>query len=247
MNPIRFLSRHRMLVLACAALLCTTTWVGAAQELLPPVAARYLVTVLGEEGEKSFTWYLYRRPAEVVAINADSRTMEVWRRGPGAETTLLRIFDTERKIVEYSWGELRVRGIEPSWTALGSVVDPAVVAKLRTLGPEKVLGHAATRRALDASPEPASLVWVDDVGLPARIELGRGKARVRLELAALRDAPAPDWPEVPTREALDLDGYERIDIADFGDKHEDPFVRYVEKLDAEGVAGGYFTHEHSGH
>ncbi len=82
--------------------------------------------------------------------------------------------------------------------------------------------------------------WTEVLDIPARIQRGHGGSRIKFELVAVGPPES-----CPTPSEIQLIDYGRIDIADFGDMEDDPFVRKVMASDgARHTAVGVHVHDH---
>ncbi|MGK2913811.1 MAG: hypothetical protein ACSLE5_05030 [Porticoccaceae bacterium] len=200
----------------------------------PALAARYELRI----GNHTTDWYLTRTAARIETFNVGSRQGEIWERAANGAIDYRRVFFSDRKIVEYSAGELRARGAAPQWTKLASLVDPRVIAGLRQTGEQTLSDRRALMLEGDIDSEPARLWWLPDAQLPARLERGVDARRVQLDLRELHQAPPAGWPRMDDD---GLAGFSVIDAADFGDMESDPFVQKVMAQDgrAHGPSQGH--------
>ncbi len=214
--------------LSALALLLMAAWGLAAEPSAQPVAvsaapalaARYELRI----GTHTTDWYLLRTATRIESFNAGSRQGEIWARAPNGVIDYRRVFVGDRKIIEYSAGELRARGAVPQWEKLFSLVDPAQVTGLRQTGERVVLGQHAQVLEGDLDGVPTRLWWLPEARLPARFERGASDYLLRLELTELHAAAPAQWPQLGDDRLV---GFGRLDAADFGDLEEDPFVRKV--------------------
>lgn len=209
---------------------------GQARAMTPPqpIAARYELRA----GARSIDWFLTRDAARIETYNAGSRQAEVWERTRTGEIEYRRIFLDDRRIVEYTAGELKARRAAPDWSALASVIAPARIAGLRKTGERTVLGRRALVLEGRIEGVPTRLWWLPEAQLPARLERGRGKGLVRFSLRELHAGAPAGWPRM---DEARLSGFGLIDAADFGDMQYDPFVQKV--MQQDGDAHGH-NHAH---
>lgn len=196
----------------------------------PALAARYELRA----GSRSIDWYLTREAARIETYNAVSRRAEVWERLPTGGIEYRRIFLDDRKIVEYTPGELKSRRAEPEWATLASLIAPAKIVGLRKTGERTVLGRRALVLEGKIDGVQTRLWWLPEAQLPARLERGQGKNLVRITLRELHDHAPGNWPLMSEAR---LSGFGLIDAADFGDMEHDPFVQKV--MQQDGHAHGH--------
>lgn len=194
-----------------------------------PLAARYEETrrVSGTD-EKLEDWYFARRKEQVET--ARKNYAEVWQRDERGELTLTRVFQQDRKLIQYTSGELRTQRRMKDWVALNSVIDPRQYAALKQIGTGSILGRNALRYAGEIGEERIELLWLAEEALAAKLtRSGANGSSLTLELKELRAAPDPNW---PLASQTKIDQYAALDGADLGDMEYDPFVKRV--LDADG-------------
>lgn len=187
---------------------------------LPALAARYELRL----GAHTTDWYLTRSATRIETFNAGSRQGEIWERSLTGAVDYRRVFFSDRKIVEYSAGELRARHAAPHWAKLASLVDPEEVARLRRTGASSVFGERALVLEGRIDGVPIRLRWLPEAQVPTRLERGAGEHLISLQLIELHPSAPADWPHL-TDERLAT--FDLIDAADFGDRESDPFVQKV--------------------
>ena len=196
----------------------------------------------GKRGSDKTDWYFLRQANRIETIRPNGGIAEIWIRDERGDLTLKRIFHPDRRVVEYTTGNLRAMGATAPWTALGSIIDPLTLAQqFKRLGTVKIPHGIATIYKDTRKGQSIEIWWLDQVALPARIIHESDGKSFSLTLKSLHAAPPPSWPFV---DDAALASYLVIDAADLGDRHGDPFVRKVEQLDAETHA---FDHAASAH
>lgn len=189
-----------------------------------PLAARYEETrrVNGTD-EKLDDWYFARQKGQVES--ARNNYAEVWQRDERGELTLTRVFQQDRKLIQYTPGELRTQRRTKDWTALNSIIDPRQHAALKQVGTGSILGRTALRYIGEIGQERIELLWLAEEALAAKLtRSGANGSSITLELKELRAAPNPNW---PLASQAKIDQYAALDGADLGDMEYDPFVKRV--------------------
>lgn len=189
-----------------------------------PLAARYEETrrVNGTD-EKLDDWYFARQKGQVES--ARNNYAEVWQRDERGELTLTRVFQQDRKLIQYTPGELRTQRRTKDWTALNSIIDPRQHAALKQVGTGSILGRTALRYVGDIGQERIELLWLAEEALAAKLtRSGANGSSITLELKELRAAPDSNW---PLASQAKIDHYAALDGADLGDMEYDPFVKRV--------------------
>jgi hypothetical protein len=204
----------------------------SAQPEFQRIAARYL-EVRGDahSAPRTSEWY-FTRDGDRVEIGSGSY-VELWSRDGRGEVSWQRIFHDDRKLVDYTPGELRAQHRDLSWATLNTIVDAKqVLNELRRVEKASYLDHAATRYERTTEADTLRVVWLDQEQLPGRIERRQsGHVVYTLTLQELLPAPAGQWPRADLARARD---YELVDGSDLGDRENDPFVRKVLAMDGYG-------------
>jgi hypothetical protein len=184
-----------------------------------PLAARFDLKIDGHRTD----WYLWRDKDSIETANAGSGRGEIWER-QGDGYAYSRIFHKERKIVEYTPGELKARSVAPDWEQLGSIISPSQLAQLKRIGNKTLFGQKAVHYRGQVGSERVDLWWLDQPRLPALLHRTAGDRRVILRLKELQATSPSDWPSARSSQ---IATYGRIDAADFGDMETDPFVARI--------------------
>lgn len=198
-----------------------------------PAVASYRVTLRrGTDAAPLVqTWTLWRDPQRIALVKPGE--VEVWWREPSG-IRLERTYHADRRVVEYSAGELRTLQIDVRWLALGTLFDEDLLARLQRgdtilQGRQPVVAYSG-----QVGRESVALQWDPAWRLPVHLTRRSAAGSVTFErLAVHAEAPA-GWAPL----GAGSDDYLRIDAADFGDMAGDPFVR---KAQAQDVQRGWRT------
>ena len=194
------------------------------------VAAHYRVRIetRGADGRRvwhSADWYFYREAERIALVKG--AVEDLWLRDAGG-LRFERVFHADRRVIDYSAGELATLGVAVDWQALSGFVDLTGWVALKAAGADGTGATRILRFSGMQRGQAVSLRWSPALGLPTQIERRDANGlRVRHELVASAPVPRPDWPLPGARSA----DYLHIDAADFGDMAYDPVVRKAEALD----------------
>lgn len=203
-----------------------------------PLAAHYQeIRSASEERTEVADWYLTRRDRQVETARGDYA--EVWQRDARGELTLTRVFHQDRKVIQYTPGELRTQRRSKDWAGLNGFFDPRQMATLKKVGTEPVLGRPASHYIGKLGKEEIEVVWLDQEALLAKYARSGRDGSIVYELKELRLAPATGWLQDSLNRA---EHYAFLDGADLGDMEYDPFVQRVLGLDDE--HGSHVHHNH---
>jgi hypothetical protein len=155
---------------------------------------------------------------------------ELWLRDARGELEHVRAFPRDQKSVHYTSGDLRTISLAPDWSALSSLLGNGELASLTPSGSERALDQRRARVLRGTlRAQPARLVWLDDVALPAKLSLGEGRSKVVISLLSVAEC-------TPALCAPARDELRSLEFADLGDMEYDPFVRRFLAQEAHGHA-----------
>lgn len=169
-------------------------------------------------------WYLWRDRDSIETANAGSGRGEVWERQGESMYSYSRIFHNERKVVEYTPGELKTRNVDPDWDQLGSIMSPRQLGLLKRVDSKTMFGQRAIHYRGRLNGEKIDLWWLEQSRLPALLQRTVDHRRVTLRLKEIKAASPVSWPRA---DASAVAAYGHIDASDFGDMETDPFVARV--------------------
>lgn len=195
-------------------------------ETLPAIACHFETTmaVSGSPDKKQVReWYMWRQPSQIETRELADDTGEIWRLGRGDQVSYQRVFHKDKRVVEYSTGDLRALNRYPNWRRLASVIDPSLLKnKLKLTGKSEALGQEALRYQGQLGGVEFEVWWLEREQIPALVRQVYPDREVVLRLKAVSPLSKSAWP----REQVD--GYASIDYSDLGDKQSDPFVRRIQ-------------------
>jgi len=223
------MNKTRKIFCLAAAWLATLIGPVIAEPQFPRIAARYLeARGDGHVAPRVVEWH-FARDGDRVEFGRGSY-VELWRRDERGEVSWQRIFHDERKLIDYTPGELRAQNRALPWTTLNTIVDAKQLLNgLRLVEKTRYLDRVATRYERVAADETIYVVWLDQEQLPGRIERRQyGHVVYTLMLQELLQTTASHWPRADLARAQD---YEFFDGADLGDREYDSFVRKVLAMD----------------
>lgn len=202
------------------------------------LAAHYQETHRVAGGHKESTdWYFSRQNNQVET--ARGSYAEVWQRDDRGELTLTRVFHQDRKLVQYTPGELRTEGRLQEWSALNSIIDPRQLTSLKQNGTVTILGKTASRYTGKFGEDRVEVLWLPKESLVAKLVRTKSNTTTILELKELRASSDAHWPQASLDKS---EGYTYIDGSDLGDMEYDPFVQRLLEVD-----GGHDGHGHHAH
>jgi hypothetical protein len=196
-----------------------TTAPAAARSLAPtPLAARFDLSF----DKLKTDWYLWRDADRIETANRLTGQNDIWTRDAERQQyTYRRVFHPERRIVDYTPGELRTRHAEPDWAKLASVISPQLLDALKAGTSKRLFGQKAVRYSGIVGGQKIDLWWLEQARLPASLQMSGHGRQMRLQLRELQAAAPAAWPHAEEARIAD---YGQLDAADFGDMESDPFV-----------------------
>lgn len=209
-----------------------------------PLAARFRIVIddpkaRSRPDQRQQEWYFYRDESRIAVLKGNVE--DIWLRDARGHIRFERVLHGDKRVVEYSAGELATLGVAADWNALAGFFD---ATKLTRMKQTSRTGSGTSQRvhySAVAGTERVSVEWLTALQLPARIERRstvKGGRSTRYELLASGEKPLAAWP-LPGAGSAD---YLRIDAADFGDMEYDPIVKKAEAIDVR--AGWRAPHAH---
>lgn len=194
---------------------------------LPPLAARYELKVNQTAGD----WYLWRDANNIETATPATGQSTLWERTPANEYSYRRVFHNDKRVVEYSPGEIKTRNATPDWAKLASVISPQLLDELKRSGRKTAFGQSAVRYTGSVGGQKIDLWWLEQAQLPARLQMSSKGQQMTMVLKDLFAKSPAGWPRVDEDK---IAAYGLIDAADLGDMESDPFVARLMQQDGHG-------------
>jgi hypothetical protein len=202
--------------------------VSASQAAAPaPVSARFDLTV----NQMKTDWYLWRDVDSIETATAAVAQNDIWHRVRGNEYTYRRVFHNDKRVVDYTAGEIKTRHAEPDWSKLSSVISPQLLKELKRGTSKTLFGQKAVRYTGKVGDQSVDLWWLEQAQLPASLQMTKSGQRMTLALKEIHDKAPTAWPRATEERIAD---YGQIDAADFGDMESDPFVARILQQEGHG-------------
>jgi hypothetical protein len=199
----------------------------ASDSQVSAIACAFELSVLAEASQPvspAQKWYFWRQPERVEKQDVNQGTSEIWRRGRDGQIFYERAFHRDQRLIEFVPGDLRALKRYPDWHQLVHVIKPSwLQAQLQHTGTTTILARPAQRYRGRINDTEIEVLWLEGDQIPALVREKSPKREVVLRLRDIYPLPTAPWPRVKT------DGYQRIDYADLGDRHNDPWVRRIEQ------------------
>jgi len=198
---------------------------------MAPVAARYELTVNKRHAKTQTDWYLWRDADSVETASVAVGHNDIWQRLGADEYHYRRVFHHEKRVIDYTPGEIKTRHAEPDWRKLASVISPHLLEELKRGPSTTMFGEKAVRYTGKVGDQEIDLWWLVRTKVPASLKMTRQGERMTLALREIHAKAPTAWPRVSDDGIAD---YGMIDAADFGDMESDPFVAHVMQQDGHG-------------
>lgn len=190
-------------------------------EDLPTIACHFESSVsLRSATPQVHEWYMWRQSFQVETREASGETGEVWQLSPNRQISYQLVSHKEKRVIEYTSGDLRALNRYPEWSRLASVIDPAILNKeLKPSGVAEILGRQSQRYEGRMNGVEIEVWWLDREQVPALVRQVYPDREVVLRLKAIHPLNKSPWPQNQTA------NYASMDYADLSDKQTNPFVR----------------------
>jgi len=209
-------------------LLSTAIHAAPKVEVYKPVAALYetrTIQLAHRPQANNQRWHLWRTASKIETQSADGSSGEVWLRDSNDNISMRRLFHKEKRIIEFTSGDLRTLSRYPEWTDRAELIEFGLLSRLKLTGTVMVLGHKAQRYQGQINGVDLEILWLAEYRLPAlvrRVFAGREVSMHLLELHPLESSP---WKQ------KDVSDYQAMDYADMGDNESDPFISSLSHKD----------------
>lgn len=194
---------------------------------LPPLAAEFETTVIesevhdGDPQQHSHQWRFWRAADRVETHNLQDNSGEIWAKSADGTVTYQRLFHDQQQVIDYLPGDLKAIGTEPDWSAIATLLNPAMIAPMLADGHEDILGHPAIQYRSNDPDNPLEITWLEHEQLPAMIKRKEHGHIVITRLTAIYPLAQSPWTYQRSSD------YRYTDFADIGDKENDPFIKSI--------------------
>jgi len=190
---------------------------------LPAVACHFTsrVALRGQPPQvQEWDWYWWRQPDRVETQDTEGNTGQIWEVSKNGQVTYWRAFHKNKRVIEYTPGDLRALGQYPDWATITKVIDPTLLTTtLKPVGKEEILGRQAQRYQGQVNGVEFEVWWLDREQVPALVRQVSETREETLRLKEIHPLQQSPWAR------SQIVDYTRLDYADLGDKESDPFVR----------------------
>lgn len=188
------------------------------------IAARYEVRqsqISRRPRSHTFQFDFWRTGDRIEIHNLATHSGEIWIRAADGDIVYQRVFHDDKRVIEYTSGDLRALNRYPSWEAKAGLIEPSVLQRLQHTGSSAYLGRPAEHYQGQIDGIDVELLWFADLKLPAQIRYVSEGHEHSLNLLEYYRASQAPWERPSIRD------YQSIDYADLGDNEADPFIQKV--------------------
>lgn len=199
-------------------------YVNTENVLLPSISVKFEL----QTSTQNVDWFMDRKLNSIATFNGASQQGEMWSRNPNGDIEHSRIFLQDKKLVEYTNGELKTQNKLPQWNRLASIFDPKQIEKLNKTGEKVLFGKQAFVLEGALNGVPTIVWWMPEIQIPAYVQQGEGNMSSSLVMKEILTQTPSTWEWAnPSM----LETYTRLDASDLGDMEGDPFVKKLLELD----------------
>jgi hypothetical protein len=192
---------------------------------LPSVSVKYVVQNKTQKQE----WFMDRKINTIATFNGMNQQGEVWTRNQNGEIEYTRLFFKEKKLVEYTTGELKTQNIFPNWTKLASMFNPKDIELLKRVDKRNLFGKDVVVLEGEINKIQTVIWWIPELQIPAYVQQKQGNVDWSMSLKEIFTQTPSSW---QWADQATLDNFSKIDASDIGDMESDPFVKKL--LEMEG-------------
>lgn len=195
-------------------------------QVLAPLAIHYEINT----GKQISDWFIVRENTAITTYNQQSMQGEIWSKDATGEIEHQRIFSEDKRIIDYTSGELKALHKMPEWNRLASIFSPAKVNAMHKTAETDFQGKLVEVRDGLMDGVQTTVWWIPELQIPAKIEQWSTRGKSIMTLKEMHQKKPDNWKWLDEKE---LTSYLRIDASDFGDMENDPFVQKVMALDGQ--------------
>lgn len=192
---------------------------------LPSISVKYVVQNITQKNE----WFMDRKINTIATFNGMNQQGEVWTRNQNGEIEYTRFFLKDKKLVEYTTGELKTRNIFPNWAKLASMYNPKDIELLKRVGKKDLFGRQVVVLEGEINKVQTVIWWIPELQIPAFVQQKQGNIDWSISLKEIFTQTPSSW---QWANPATLDTFSKIDASDLGDMESDPFVKKL--LEMEG-------------
>lgn len=183
-------------------------------------------------------WYFIRSANAVETRDLQGSRSEYWLLGSNGKVYYKKLYHAQKKSVEIFPGDQDMMG-HFQWDKVSTMLNQQDLAALKKVGTTRMMGEPAEIRTGVINGAKVQLTWLTESQLPAKLIRRYPDKVVSLTMSNRYSA---EKSPVQITSTDTIQSYDVIDMADFGDMEDDPFIRSVM---TEASANGQAGHSHS--
>jgi hypothetical protein len=164
----------------------------------------------------------------ISTFNGDNQRGEIWTRDHRGDVEYTRVFMEDKKLVEYTTGELKTQNKLPDWNQLSSIFDPKVIESLKISGEKMHFGEKVLVLEGKINNVQTTIWWIPKLKIPSYVLEKQGNVDTSMTLKEIYNQTPITWKWLDTAA---YDSFSRIDASDIGDMESDPFVKKLLEID----------------
>ncbi|WP_198264835.1 hypothetical protein [sulfur-oxidizing endosymbiont of Gigantopelta aegis] len=149
------------------------------------------------------------------AKNMHKNEIEIWEKN-AQDISFSHVFLEQQRIIEYNAGDLRSLGQVPNWDRVQHLISPELLNQLTKTASLKVLGYEASQYSGQIQGVDLTVIWIDDLQLPAMIRQIKSNMTYSVHLLAIYPQEKSPW------KRAEIEHFLTMDFADLGDNEADP-------------------------
>lgn len=191
---------------------------------LPTLSARYQIRNASHNHE----WFIDRKINVISTFDGDNQRGEIWTRDHHGDIEYTRVFMEDKKLVEYTTGELKTQNKLPDWNQLASIFDPKTIESLKVSGEKMHFGEQVLVLEGKINNVQTTIWWIPKLQIPSYVLQKQGNVDSSMTLKEIYNQTPITWKWLDT---ATYDSFSRIDASDVGDMESDPFVKKLLEMD----------------
>lgn len=194
------------------------------ESALPTLSVKYEI----RNGTQKEEWFLDRKINVISTFNGHSQQGEIWTRDLHGDIEYSRVFVNDKKIVEYTTGELKTQNKFLKWNQLASIFAPNTIARFKVAGKKNQFGEDVLVLEGEINNIQTTIWWIPRLQIPSYVSQKQGMVDFSITLQKMYKETPISWKW--TNQAT-FENFSIIDASDIGDMENDPFIKKLLQID----------------
>lgn len=198
--------------------------VNSNESALPTLSVKYEI----RNGIQKEEWFMDRKINVISTFNAHRQQGEIWTRDLHGDIEYTRVFMNDKKLVEYTTGELKTQNKFLDWNQLASIFAPNTISRFKVEGKKIQFSEDVLVLEGEINNIQTTIWWIPRLQIPSYVSQKQGKVDFSITLQKMYKETPESWKWAS--QAI-FENFSKIDASDIGDMENDPFVKKLLEID----------------